>query len=57
MHITKKDKKNTKKDDVEQNSEDEQTIVDLLGAMQKGPEQRSIMFVGEVSEEKAADLI
>ena len=36
------------------------TLMDLLGGGpggQKSPEARSIMFVGEVSEERAADLI
>ena len=28
-----------------------------MGSLSKGPEQRSIMFVGEINEEKAADLI
>jgi ATP-dependent Clp protease protease subunit len=36
----------------------EQAMIELLESMsKKNPEQRSIMFVGEVSEEKAADLI
>jgi ATP-dependent Clp protease, protease subunit len=55
MLLGKKKKKET---DPEENQEEiEQSVVDLLGAIQAGPEQRSIMFVGEVSEEKAADLI
>ena len=35
------------------------TLVDLLGGgpADAGPEGRSIMFVGDVTEEKAADLI
>jgi ATP-dependent Clp protease protease subunit len=59
MLLTKKDKKKKSKEVEEEVSEEESdpTMVDLLGALQKGPEQRSIMFVGEVSEEKAADLI
>ena len=57
MRMVQKKKKETKKDEDNPDTQDEQTIVDLLGAMQKGPEQRSIMFVGEVNEEKAADLI
>lgn len=61
MHIAKKDKKDKKspkqtEEEIHEESE-EQSVVDLLGALQKGPEQRSIMFVGEVNEEKSADLI
>ena len=52
--LQKKDKKKKKE---EQTEEPEQSVVDLLGAISKGPEQRSIMFVGEVDEEKSADLI
>jgi ATP-dependent Clp protease protease subunit len=36
---------------------EEESVADLLNSLQKGPEQRSIMFIGEVSEEKAGDLI
>jgi ATP-dependent Clp protease protease subunit len=52
-------KKRKKKKDEEETAEEVQTpsIVDLLGAASKGPEQRSIMFVGELNEERAADLI
>ena len=60
-----KDKKKTKKDKEEEvcATEEEEakqvTLVDLLGggAEDAGPEGRSIMFVGDVTEEKAADLI
>ena len=60
-----KDKKKTKKSKEEEVSETEEeeskqvTLVDLLGggAEDSGPEGRSIMFVGDVTEEKAADLI
>jgi len=63
-----KDKKKTKKEEkIEEVSEEESsegetqqvTLVDLLGAPPEdtGPEGRSIMFVGEVTEEKSADLI
>jgi ATP-dependent Clp protease protease subunit len=58
--IDKKDKKKKKPKKVqeeEEMSEETQSVVDLLGSLQKGPEQRSIMFVGELNEEKAADLI
>ena len=71
LDLTKKskDKKKTKKDkkveeevcETEEESEENQqvTLVDLLagGAEETGPENRSIMFVGEVNEEKSADLI
>ena len=52
-------KKKKKSDSSIEEVEEEQTptVVDLLGSLSKGPEQRSIMFVGEVSEEKTADLI
>lgn len=59
-----KDKKKTKKSKAEEVCENEEeetkqvTLVDLLGgAEDAGPEGRSIMFVGDVTEEKAADLI
>ncbi len=47
-----KEKKEEKEEE-----ESSESIVDLLGSLQSGPEQRSIMFVGEVNEEKSADLI
>ena len=60
-----KDKKKTKKSKEEEVCESEEeettqmTLADLLGggAEDAGPEGRSIMFVGDVTEEKAADLI
>jgi len=67
LGLTKKskDKKKTKKEkveEIEEVSESEETqqvtLVDLLGGgADGGPEGRSIMFVGEVTEEKSADLI
>ena len=73
LGLTKKskDKKKTKKDkkveeevcETEEETSEEETqqvtLVDLLGggAEETGPESRSIMFVGEVNEEKSADLI
>jgi ATP-dependent Clp protease protease subunit len=56
--IAKKDKK-TKPDDKEKKTtkEDQNSAIDLLGALQDVPEQRSIMIVGEINEEKSADLI
>src|SRR6056300_930590 len=63
----KKDKKKAKKveeESVEETSEEQEegkqvTLVDLLGGgvEGEGPDGRSIMFVGEVTEEKSADLI
>lgn len=59
-----KDKKKTKKSKEEEvcESEEETTqmsLADLLGGGSEdaGPEGRSIMFVGDVTEEKSADLI
>jgi ATP-dependent Clp protease protease subunit len=58
-----KDKKKTKQQEIEEESSEEETkqvtLVDLLGGGPEdaGPEGRSIMFVGDVTEEKAADLI
>ncbi len=58
-----KDKKKTKQQEIEEESSEEEskqmTLVDLLGggSADAGPEGRSIMFVGDVTEEKAADLI
>lgn len=49
--------KKEKKEKSEEPEKTEQSVVDLLGSLSKGPEQRSIMFVGELNEEKAADLI
>jgi len=56
--IAKKDKK-TKPDDKEKKTtkEDQNSAIDLLGSLQDVPEQRSIMIVGEINEEKSADLI
>ena len=58
-----KDKKKTKQQEEEEESSEEGskqvTLVELLGGgpEDSGPEGRSIMFVGDVTEEKAADLI
>ena len=49
-----------KKTDEEENPEEETNpVVELLQSLegQDSPEKRSIMFVGEVTEERAADLI
>jgi len=59
-----KDKKKTKKSKEEEVCESEEeskqmSLADLLGGGTGagGPEERSIMFVGDVNEEKTADLI
>ena len=59
-----KDKKKTKQQEEEEEESSEEgskqvTLVELLGGgpEDSGPEGRSIMFVGDVTEEKAADLI
>jgi ATP-dependent Clp protease protease subunit len=63
MYTFSKDKKKKKskqeeEESVEETESKQVTIVDLLGgAEDAGPEGRSIMFVGDVTEEKAADLI
>ncbi len=59
--MTKKTKKTKKKKEEVETQEESQektaSLEDLLGLKEEVPEQRSIMFVGEVDEEKAADLI
>ena len=52
-------KKKKQKDEEEENSEDTHaSVVELLQSLDADtPEKRSIMFVGEVNEEKSADLI
>ena len=50
-------KKKEKEESTEEEQETKPSLVDLLSGADKGPEQRSIMFVGELNEEKAADLI
>ena len=47
----KKKKKEEKDTELEEEQKTVPTI-DLLSSLQKGPEQRSIMFVGEVNEER-----
>jgi ATP-dependent Clp protease, protease subunit len=46
-------------DEEEDSSEGQITLLDLIGSTggPRGPEARSIMFVGEVTEDRAADLI
>ena len=50
-------KKKDKKQKEETPEEEKVSLVDLLAGAPKSPEQRSIMFVGELNEEKAADII
>ena len=53
----KKTKKKTKKEE-ESESEEVMTLADLVQSKQEDiPESRSIMFVGEVTEDKAAEFI
>ena len=52
IRLEKKSKK--KKEEIEESPAD---LADLLSNLTSTPEQRSIMFVGEVDEEKAADII
>ena len=53
----KKTKKKTKKEE-ESESEEVMTLADLIESRQEDiPESRSIMFVGEVTEDKAAEFI
>jgi ATP-dependent Clp protease, protease subunit len=53
MNALDKKEKKSKKEPVEEKA----TVEELLGSLQQGPEQRSIMLVGEIDEEKSADLI
>jgi ATP-dependent Clp protease protease subunit len=57
MSLNKKKKK--EKEEVEETEEVQPSVVELLQSMSgnDSPEKRSIMFVGEVNEERAADLI
>jgi ATP-dependent Clp protease protease subunit len=55
MKSDKKPRKEKKKESEE--TEEKISAEALLGALQGGPEQRSIMLVGEIDEEKSADLI
>ena len=56
MFLGKKKKEEKEKEEQEETT---QSVVELLQSLesQDSPEKRSIMFVGEVNEEKAADLI
>ena len=54
----KKTKKKAKKKEEESESEEIMTLADLIESRQEDiPESRSIMFVGEVTEDKAAEFI
>ncbi len=58
ISFTKK-KTKKKKDEIEEESEEQvMTLADLIAGKQEDiPESRSIMFVGEVTEEKSAEFI
>lgn len=55
IRLEKKSKKN--EEPAAEGAQENETVAELLGSLATGPEQRSIMFVGEVDEEKAADMI
>jgi len=64
INFTKKKTKKVKQEEIEEESSEEQeagktmTLAELIqGKEVDTPESRSIMFVGEVTEEKAAELI
>ena len=59
ISFTKKNtKKKAKKKEEEPESEETMTLADLIQSRQEDmPESRSIMFVGEVTEDKAAEFI
>ena len=59
INFTKKKTKKKKKDDVEEESEEQaMTLAELIAGKQEDiPESRSIMFVGEVTEEKSAEFV
>ena len=57
IKFEKKSKKKTEEEGEEKEEESTTALTDLLGSLGSGPEQRSIMFVGEIDEEKAADII
>ena len=53
MFLSKKEKKTKKKEQ----SEEAASLDEVIASLQSTPEQRSIMLVGEIDEEKAADLV
>jgi len=64
INFTKKKTKKAKQEEIEEESSEEEvgaatmTLAELIqGKEVDTPESRSIMFVGEVTEEKAAELI
>ena len=62
MYLNKKEKKKKEESTEEKKKEKqtkEKTITpeELIASLQSSPEQRSIMLVGEIDEEKSADLI
>lgn len=58
INLTKKKTKKKEEEPPEESEEQTMTLVDLLSGNQADiPESRSIMFVGEVTEEKAAEFV
>ena len=58
INLTKKKTKKKEEEPSEESEEQTMTLVDLLSGNQADiPESRSIMFVGEVTEEKAAEFV
>ena len=58
INLTKKKTKKKEEEPSEESEEQGMTLVDLLSGNQADiPESRSIMFVGEVTEEKAAEFV
>jgi len=57
MRLLGKKKTKKKEEEIPEVVQEETSVVDLLESLSKGPENRSIMFVGDVNEEKSADLI
>jgi len=58
ISFTKKKTKKKKEEPEEESEEQMMTLADLIAGRQEDiPESRSIMFVGEVTEEKAAEFV
>ena len=58
ISFTKKKKTKKKEEEEEESDEQVMTLADLISGNQADiPESRSIMFVGEVTEEKAAEFV
>ena len=58
INFTKKKKTKKKEEEEEESEEQVMTLADLIAGKQEDiPESRSIMFVGEVTEDKSAEFI